>query len=133
SALMRHRVRVSSAGLVQQVLQRPTILKRASDLGFELVGNVEDHATAFDPAIQHVAGVLVAPRAGGAVVADAGAASKTQRPQGRGPEVSRLCAEPTFNIGWRFNLGWRFTLTRHAVMYSILHPSLSRANVCQQR
>src|SRR6266487_6684460 len=130
SALMLHRVRVASAGLVQQVLQRPTILKRASDLGFEVVGNVEDNATAFDPAIQHVAGVLVATRAGGAVVADARAASKTQRPQGRGPQVSRLCAEPTFNIRWRFNFGWRFTLTRHVGMYAILHTYMSREIVC---
>src|SRR6266542_341148 len=125
SALMLHRVRVSSAGLVEQVLQRPTILKCASDVGFEFVGNVEDEATGFDPAIQHVAGMLVAPRAGGAVVADAGAASKTQRPQGRRPKVSRLCAEPTFNIGWRFHLGWRFNLTRHVGMYAILHTYMS--------
>ncbi len=96
---MLHRVRVSSAGLVQQVLQRPTVLERASDRRFEFVGNVDGDAAAFDPAIQHVAGVLVATRTGGAVVADAGASSKTQRPKGSGPQVGSLCSEPAFNIG----------------------------------
>ena len=71
-------IRVSPASLVQQFLQGAAIVERLLDLRDELVRNVDADASPFDPAIQDVAGMLVAPRTRLAVFADAGAPSETQ-------------------------------------------------------
>ena len=70
---MLDRIRVPTAGLVQQFLQRAAVVQRLLDLRDEFVRNVDADASPFDPAIEDVAGVLVAPRTRLAVIADAGA------------------------------------------------------------
>src|SRR5213593_3872224 len=103
---MLHGSRISPAGLVQQVLQRPTVLQRAPDLGFQFVRNIDGNATPLDAAIQHVAGVLVAAITRGAVRAHAGALSQTQGPERSGPQSGSLGSEPALNLGGRFDLTW---------------------------
>jgi len=96
---------VPTAGLVQQFLQGTTVVERLLNLRHELVWNVDANASPFDPAIEHVAGVLVTPRTRVAVVAHAGAPPKTQGPECGGPEPGGLGTEPAFHVGWRFTLG----------------------------
>ena len=102
-------IRVSPASLVQQFLQGAAVVERLLDLWDELVRNVDADASPFDPAIEDMAGVLVAARTRLAVFADAGAPSETQRPERGWPEACRLRAEPALD------LGRGFTRARHVV------------------
>ena len=59
---------------------------------YEFVGNIEADAAPVDPAIEHVAGMLIAARTRLALIADAAAPSQTQRAQRGRPEIGGLCA-----------------------------------------
>ena len=117
-------IRVSPASLVQQFLQGAAVVERLLDLWDELVRNVDADASPFDPAIEDVAGVLVAPRTCLAVFADAGAPSETERPERGWPEACRLCPEPALD------LARGLTLARHTVYvpqrtHTVKHKPLS--------
>ncbi len=102
---MLDRIRVPTARLVQQFLQRTAVVQRLLDLRDEFVRNVDADAAPLDPTIEDVAGVLVAPRTGGAVFAHARTPPKTQRPQRGRPQRGGLRPKPALDLGGRFNLG----------------------------
>ena len=82
--LLFHGICIPTAGVVEQRLQGATVLKRATDGRRELVRDVDPDASPVDPAVEHVARVLVAPRTGGAVIAHAGAPPKLSDPNAAG-------------------------------------------------
>ena len=97
---------VSQCCLVEQVLQRTTVVKTSAHLRHELVGNVNREAAAFDSTVKHMTGVLFAFEASLAVLADAWATAKAERSQSGRPKARGLFLEPLCNICGKFFLGW---------------------------
>src|SRR6266511_1943465 len=100
---MLHGIRISTADLIQQVLQRAAVVKRLLDLRNEFVWNVDADTSSFAPAIEDVAGVLIAAGTRLAVHPHTAALSQTQRSERRRPQRGDLLTEPPFHIRWRFD------------------------------
>src|SRR6266540_2926512 len=103
---MLHGIRIPTARLIQQVLQRAAVVKRLLDVRNEFVWNVDADAASFAPAIEDVAGVLIATRTRLTVHPHTAALSQTQRSERRRPERGDLLTEPPFHVRWRFDPAW---------------------------
>ena len=101
-SLMLESFGVAQPRLIQQVLQCASVVKTSAHFRHQLVGNVNGEAAAFDSTVKHMAGVLFALEASVAVLADAAAATKTERSQSSGPKACCLLLEPLCDICGKF-------------------------------
>jgi hypothetical protein len=104
---------VSQCCLVEQVLQRTTVVKTSAHLRHKLVRNVNSKAAALDSTVKHMTRVLFAFEASLAVLADASAAAKTERSQSGRPKARGLFLEPLRNICGKFFFGWHDVYVPH--------------------
>jgi hypothetical protein len=82
-------------------------------LGNQLLGHVKRKAVSLVPAIEDIAGMLLPGKTGGAIRADARTAAKTERAEGRGPQLSGPLLPPALDVSKGF--GFRFGFGRHDV------------------
>ena len=78
------------------------------NLGNQFLGNVQGKAASLLAAIEDITGMLLPGKTREAIRTDAGPAAKTERAEGRGPQVGRPLLQPALDVGkgFRFRFGF---------------------------
>jgi len=124
-ALALQRLDVSRRRLVQQILQRTSVVQTALHLGHKLFRHVHGDATTLRATVQHIISVLLAGPTSRAVLADAPRAPQAQRAKNRRPKRRRFTLQPLHDIGGRFRI--IMFHVRHVIANTYANQSKSTA------
>ena len=89
---------VANGSLAKQFLEFPTVVERPLHIGNEVIGDIDGQSPSLQPDVEEMAGVLLPPQAGLAVLTNAGTPAQAERAQSCRPEIRGLALEPLLNI-----------------------------------
>jgi hypothetical protein len=103
---MLQSIHIANCCLVEQILKCAAIVETTADLRHEFVRNVYSKTATLEPAVKNIAGMLLTPETGFAVLSNAPGTAKVQRSQSSRPKAGSLSLKPVRDIYRKFFLGW---------------------------